>query len=170
VVQHYEIWPTPLLDLTSSLRVAASFALGLEDPRKVGKKRKTKPGKRSGHLYVLAVPDLLSDFQELDERSPRMQVLRLNAVCPPDAVRPHFQDGFLMTWPQPGGALDLQANAESKLVAKFRLIDTGHFWSKDFPRHTFASLLPEADHDALLRRFRKRITYRREGNRLAIRP
>jgi hypothetical protein len=162
VVQHYGIWPTPLLDLTSSLRVAASFALGLEDD---------KGGERQGHLYVFAIPQLLSDFMDLENYPlTEMHALRLNAVCPPDAVRPHFQDGFLLTWSLKGGRPDKEASVARKLVAKFRLIDTGDFWTDDFPRHTRASLLPERERDDLLRTFRQRITYRLEGHRLTIKP
>jgi hypothetical protein len=42
VAQHYELWPTPLIDITPSLRVAASFALW--------------GGQPSGYLYVAALP------------------------------------------------------------------------------------------------------------------
>jgi len=176
VVQHYGIWPTPLLDLTSSLRVAASFALGLEDDKRrwwqrVGKVGWRKRGECQGHLYVFAIPQLLSDFMDLENYPlTEMHALRLNAVCPPDAVRPHFQDGFLLTWPLKGRRPDREASVARKLVAKFRLIDTGDFWTDDFPRHTRASLLPERERDALLRTFRQRITYRLEGHRLTIKP
>lgn len=170
VIQHYEIWPTPLIDLTSSLRVAASFALGLTTAD--GEDHATperSAQERHGYLSVFAVPELLSDFMDLDENSLQMQALRLNSVCPPDAARPHFQEGFLLTWPKPGTGgegLDPRVSAHSKLVAKFRLLDTGRFWTKDFPQHTQASLLPGRDHDVLLREFRQRITYQLDGERL----
>ena len=36
VIQHYELWPTPLLDFSTSLRIAASFAFGLDPNRREG--------------------------------------------------------------------------------------------------------------------------------------
>jgi hypothetical protein len=52
VIQHYGLWPTPLLDMTSSLRVAASFALGLPKSRD------------TGVLYVFAIPRIVSDVMD----------------------------------------------------------------------------------------------------------
>lgn len=162
VVQHYELWPTPLLDLTSSLRIAASFALGLEN--------RDWPGSSTGILYVLAIPEL-RDFMDLDEDSSEMQALRLNSVCPPDAVRPHFQEGFLLTRPNGGHKGEELVSGEvaiDGLVAKFRLLDEGGFWTSDFPRHSRTSLLPEVDHDPLLREFREHITYQMDRERLFV--
>ena len=42
VAQHYELWPTPLIDITPNLRAAASFAL--------------LNGRNEGELYVVALP------------------------------------------------------------------------------------------------------------------
>ena len=100
-------------------KLTAGCRLGLEDDKR---------GERRGHLYVFAIPLLLSDFMDLENYPlTEMHALRLNAVCPPDAVRPHFQDGFLLTWPLKDGRPDREASVARKLVAKFRLIDTGEF-------------------------------------------
>jgi hypothetical protein len=45
VIQHYGLWPTPLIDLTSSLRIAATFAL--PPPAK---------SHRTGFLFVAGFP------------------------------------------------------------------------------------------------------------------
>jgi hypothetical protein len=42
IAQHYELWPTPLIDITPNLRAAASFALW--------------NGRSEGNLYIVAIP------------------------------------------------------------------------------------------------------------------
>ena len=80
LVQHYELWPTPLLDVTTSLRAATSFALGVAVRRD------------EGFVYVFALDDIEGDVMELDPRS-RFAAVRLSAVCPPSTIRPHLQEG-----------------------------------------------------------------------------
>lgn len=80
VAQHYELWPTPLIDITPSLRVAASFALW--------------GGQPSGYLYVAALPP--STNSVTFDADQHVVLARLQAVCPPVAKRPHYQDGFLV--------------------------------------------------------------------------
>lgn len=80
ILQHYEICFTPLLDVTQSLRVAASFA--------------TKPEAEETYIYVLGVPNLSGSITASAEAS--LQIVRLSGVCPPIAVRPHIQEGYLL--------------------------------------------------------------------------
>jgi FRG domain len=87
VIQHHELWPTPMLDLTTSPRVAASFALALPHPR------------REGFLYVFALPDPRSDVMRLRSTT-REVAVRLSAVCPPETLRPHLQEGVLVGNPK----------------------------------------------------------------------
>jgi hypothetical protein len=70
VIQHYELWPTPLLDLTGSLRVAASFAFGVPASR------------TTGFLYVFSAPGVVNDLMAAPTTARRLTV-RLSAVCPP---------------------------------------------------------------------------------------
>ena len=188
VIQHYELWPTPVLDFTTSLRVAASFAFGLG------------PCEEVGHLYVVAVRDIRGDLMELPPpvgqvravdddvaevardaqrdtvakppdpepevvaankrlAESRVLALRLNSVCPPDAVRPHLQEGVLIGR-YPFEDVDLvsrePSDAASILVAKLRLVNAGgKFWSSDYPIHSTASLLPSEDQDPLLAKLRE---------------
>ena len=53
VIQHYELWPTPLLDFTSSLRVAASFAFGCD---------RNAP---EGFLYIVGVSQVWANLMDL---------------------------------------------------------------------------------------------------------
>lgn len=139
VIQHYEIWPTPLLDFTSSLRVAASFALEGE--------------RKNAFLYVVGVKNVRSDLMTLDDIGAEANstlAVRLNAVCPPNAQRPHLQEGILIgrhpfTEHHVG---DTEGNdASAILVAKLALVnrDGTAFWDVDFPPYRKGSLLPGAD-------------------------
>jgi hypothetical protein len=150
VAQHYELWPTPLIDITPSLRVAASFALW--------------DGHSSGYLYVVALPP--STNSVTFDADQHIVLARLQAVCPPVAKRPHYQDGFLAgRFPfmspasnqidrNPANASDLAR----RLIARIVLKDTddepnrqtdqragSHFWNEDFPRMSVPSLMPKSD-------------------------
>jgi hypothetical protein len=153
VIQHYELWPTPLLDLTSSLRVAASFAFGCD------------PNAPEGFLYVLGVSRVRGDLMDLaearldpaggdrPEREAGVLAIRLNSVCPPSALRPHLQEGVLIG-PYPSllrDSVEPAGDIGSKLVAKLKLINSrSGFWSTpDYPIHSVESLLPSGALDPL---------------------
>jgi hypothetical protein len=149
VVQHYELMPTPMMDFSTSLRVAASFAFGL-DP---------SPGK-NGFLYITGTRHPRSDLMTLNadreadaERSDGMITARLNSVCPPRTKRPHLQDGALAClYPFDENTLDpARNNFLQRTIAKIELVKSGNFWSRDFPIHTPAALLPKIENDELLR-------------------
>jgi len=129
LLQHYKICPTPFLDLTQSLRVAATFALLRQD---------------SGILYAVAVPYPHSalTFSVTDE----LMLARLTSIAPSNALRPHFQEGYLVgRWPS---TREKQAedNIAHRLLGKYRLNnDGGSFWSDEFPAVPTDALLPETD-------------------------
>lgn len=125
LLQHYEVCPTPLLDVTQSLRIAASFA---------------SADRTSGEAFVFAfgVPNLSGAITSSSEAG--LQIIRLLSACPPEAARPHFQEGYLLgEYPE---IADIDQNAHyshyemdfgRRLVAKFRL-DPTHFWTNpNFP-------------------------------------
>lgn len=124
LLQHYEICATPLLDLTHSLHVACSFAFD-------GNEGET------GIIYVLGMPwqtDAIgyNTFEELVN-------LRLLSVCPPQAQRPFFQEGYL-AGPFPNYQLDNpkrvdQFDFSRRLIAKFEIpLNNNFFWGKGFSR------------------------------------
>lgn len=129
LLQHYEICPTPLLDITQSLRVAASFALR---------------GRSSGYLYVLAVPQLQGTITYSVNDS--LQLVKLSNVCPPQALRPHFQEGYLIgRWPQDSEKTKGD-NAAHRLIGKYRLDNTtGKFWQAGFQPIPCEALIPTKD-------------------------
>jgi hypothetical protein len=149
VAQHYELWPTPLIDITASLRVAASFALW--------------NGRSDGELYVVALPPSTNSITfEADQH---VVLARLQAVCPPTAKRSHYQDGFLVgrfpfLGPTPNeidSRPDQVSDLSRRLVARIKLKDEGRFWDADFPRMSPSSLMPPASNDQLLERFHQHI-------------
>jgi hypothetical protein len=132
LLQHYELCPTPLLDASSSLRVACSFAL-----------REVDGGQ--GFLFVLGVPyphGCISHFVEDD-----LALVRLQGVCPPAALRPHYQDGYLLgTMTAMDGFKGSSDNAAYRLVAKYRLNnEQGRFWDGAFQPLPYAALMPARD-------------------------
>jgi hypothetical protein len=134
ILQHYEVCLTPLLDLTQSLHVACSFAFD----RNEGKK---------GIIYVLGMPwanDAIgyNTFEELVN-------IRLLNVCPPQAKRPFFQEGFLVgTFPN--YRLDdtkriEQFDLSRRLIAKFEIPILESFWGRGFSRIPTSKLYQEDD-------------------------
>ena len=131
IIQHYEICPTPLLDVTHSLRIAASFA--------------SIDAGSEAFVYVLGVPNLSGAITASAEAG--LQIIRLSSVCPPAALRPHIQEGYLL------GEYPEMAEFEQKkhyghfeidfgrrLVAKFKF-DPRTFWrNADFPQVEYAAL------------------------------
>lgn len=80
ILQHYEVCATPLIDVTHSLRIAASFA-SAGDGDEV-------------FVFVIGVPNVSGAITESAEAG--IQIVRLSSVCPPAAVRPHVQEGYLL--------------------------------------------------------------------------
>ncbi len=127
--QHYDILPTPLIDLTQSLRVAATFAL-----------RNTN----RGYVYVFGLPypnQSISHYADMG-----IVLVKLQNICPVQALRPRYQEGYLVgkypIRPVKSGA----DNLARRLVAKFRLEnDDNNFWDKDFQPMPEDVLLPKKD-------------------------
>ncbi|MGO8568552.1 FRG domain-containing protein [Rhizobium ruizarguesonis] len=137
ILQHYEVCGTPLLDVSQSLRIAASFAsLGAS---------------QTAYLMVLGVPNISGAITASADAG--LQIVRLSSVCPPSAMRPHLQEGFLL------GEYPEMSNVDQKqhykhyeidfgrrLVAKFAFNPT-EFWkaSSDFPPIGRNALYPAQD-------------------------
>ena len=145
ILQHYRVCGTPLLDVTQSLRIAASFASEpLPDPDTFSPK---------AFLYVLGVPNISGAITASDEAG--LEVIRLSSVCPPEAVRPHIQEGYLLSEYPELSNFKQQEHYEKheldfgkRLIAKFRF-DPNEFWrnSKEFPRIPHSALYPNSSDD-----------------------
>ncbi len=137
ILQHYEVCPTPLLDVTHSLRMAASFA-SLDN------------NGDEAFIYALAIPNLSGAITASAEAG--IQVVRLSSVCPPSALRPHLQEGYLLgEYPEID---DFERKREyphqemdfgRRLIAKFRFNPRDMRKDRDFPVLRRAALYPEPD-------------------------
>lgn len=121
LLQHYEICDTPLLDITHSLHVACSFALD-----------KNKGDK--GIIYMLGMP-WQTDAMGYNSNEELLNLRLLNA-CPPSALRPFFQEGYL-AGPFPNFNLDypnrrVQFDFNRRLIAKFEIPNNESFWGEGF--------------------------------------
>ena len=132
ILQHYEVCSTPLLDFTQSLRVACSFAM-LDSKEK------------ECFIYVFGLPYLTNRISINSEHD--LINVRLLSICPPTALRPYFQEGFL------SGTEDITYEYDSKseldfnnrLLAKFIIPNKQSFWSDGFSRIPNKSLYPPSD-------------------------
>lgn len=122
ILQHYEVCPTPLLDLTHSALVACSFAFaGQYD---VG---------TDHFLFVLGVPQINGSITVSPVQA--LQVVRLSGVCPPETLRPYFQEGYLLGNYPSVDTLDeklryarSEMDGALRLIAKFKFKRTPDFW------------------------------------------
>lgn len=132
ILQHYEVVGTPLIDLTQSLRVACSFAQ-LRSPE------------ATCYVYVLGLPYLTNRISINSEHD--IVNVRLLSICPPSALRPYFQEGFL------AGTADVTIDFESKteldfrnrLIAKFAIPRARTFWGAGFDQIPETALYPRGD-------------------------
>ena len=132
ILQHYGVCDTPLLDLTQSLRVAATFAqLGNKADR--------------GMVYVFGLPYTTNRITYNSEQD--LVIVRLLSICPPEALRPYFQEGYLC------GTLDItdtytnksELDFKNRLIAKFSIPTAASFWGSGFSRIPKNLLFPEND-------------------------
>lgn len=127
--QHYNILPTPFIDITQSLRVAATFSL-----------RNSK----KGYLYVFGLPypnQSISYYSDLG-----IVLIKLQNVSPVKALRPRYQEGYLV------GKYPMRPNKTqgddlaNRMVAKFLIDNTdGKFWDKYFQPIPEEILFPKDD-------------------------
>ncbi|MEE8057094.1 MAG: FRG domain-containing protein [Pseudomonadales bacterium] len=118
ILQHYELWPTYFIDVTRSLSIATAFAEGQGKDRDLA------------YLFVFAMPDLRGSItSDMDQH---VSISRLEAICPPDAIRPHHQNAYLVArFPEPPNITDCKDSTwktwrrnmdlMKRLVAKFVL-------------------------------------------------
>jgi hypothetical protein len=142
ILQHYEVCATPLLDVTHSLRIAASFAShGAGD---------------EAYVFVLGVPNLAGGITASAEAG--LQTIRLSSVCPPSAVRPHIQEGYLLgEYPdmfdinQKSQYLHYETDFGRRLIAKFRFNPRIFWQDSNFPLVSREALYPTDNHDPLFK-------------------
>ena len=129
ILQHYDVCGTPLLDFTHSLRVAASFALNEAIDH--------------AYIFVFAFPYPNGTISYSTEQE--LLNVRLLSACPADALRPHFQEGYLMgSFPSYVPKKQPFLDFGRRLLAKIEIPKSG-FWSKDFHAIPNTALYPVDD-------------------------
>ncbi|HPR35903.1 MAG TPA: hypothetical protein PKY64_09540, partial [Anaerolineaceae bacterium] len=87
-------------------------------------------------------------------------IVRLLSICPPEALRPYFQEGYLC------GTLDItdtytnksELDFKNRLIAKFSIPTAASFWGSGFSRIPKNLLFPENDLiEAMCTRIREEI-------------
>ena len=132
ILQHYEVCSTPFLDFTHNVRVACSFAQIIEN-------------NSEGYVFVFGLPYVTNRISVNSEHD--IINVRLLSICPPDALRPYFQDGYL------AGTEDLTTEYDSKteldfknrLIAKFKIPTGKKFWGSGFSKIPDSVLYPRSD-------------------------
>lgn len=139
ILQHYEVCMTPLLDVTHSLRIAASFAsLGDEADE--------------AFVFAFGIPNLSGAVTTSFEA--RLQIVRLSSACPPTAVRPHIQEGYLLgEYPEISDTRQkalykiYEVDFGRRLVAKFRFRPKDFWHDNDHPCLKKEALYPNDEID-----------------------
>ena len=130
ILQHYRVCGTPLIDVSSSLRVAASFALNNHAD--------------GGFLYVFGLTHLSSSITYSVEEE--LLNIRLQSVCPPQAERPYFQEGHLIgSFPSSDKKKHSSLDLGQRLIAKFKLAPANSFWNAHYQPIPDQALEPEND-------------------------
>lgn len=132
ILQHYEVCGTPLIDLTHSLRVACSFA-------------QLENGNDHAYVYVFGLPYITNRISINSEHD--LINIRLLSICPPDALRPYFQEGYLAATSDIEHQYDSKSELDfnRRLVVKFRIPNSSKFWGKDFKIIPKSALYPQQD-------------------------
>lgn len=135
ILQHYGVTHTPLIDVTQSLRVACTFA-------QMG----ATGNSDYVYVYVVALPYVAHRIHVDSEEY--LTVIRLLSIAPPNARRPHCQEGFLVGEDvilkgKPMNKRELNLNR--RLVAKFRIPAKDlEFWDTE-KKANGGDLLPTDD-------------------------
>lgn len=132
ILQHYQVCSTPFLDFTHNIRAACSFAQVTEN-------------NTYGYVFVFGLPYITNRISINSEHD--IVNVRLLSICPPDALRPYFQDGYL------AGTEDLTIEYDSKteldfrnrLIAKFKIPNGRKFWGRGFSKIPDSVLYPKGD-------------------------
>ena len=139
ILQHYECCKTPLLDVTHSLRVAASFA--------------AEGSTGAAFIFVLGVPAISGAITASAESG--LQIVRLASACPPAALRPHLQEGYLLGEYPDMADIEQKANYQlwetdfgRRIVSKFRFTPAT-FFSETFPQLSSKAIYPSGQRDEM---------------------
>ena len=132
VLQHYEVTETPLIDVTQSLKVACSFAV-LDNNNEYA------------YVYAFALPYYTNRISVNSEHY--LTNVRLLSVAPPQALRPYYQEGFLIGEDEFSETYTNkdELDLNNRLAAKFKFKNTKEFWGDSEKALTREDLYPIDD-------------------------
>lgn len=132
VLQHYEVTEPPLIDVTQSLKVACSYAV-LDNNNEYA------------YLYAFALPYYTNRISVNSEHY--LTNVRLLSVAPPQALRPYYQEGFLIGEDEFSETYTNkdELDLNNRLVAKFKFKNTKEFWGDSEKALTREDLYPKDD-------------------------
>lgn len=132
ILQHYEVTETPLIDVTQSLKVACSFASLDNDSN-------------YSYIFVFGLPYYTNRISVNSEHY--LTNIRLISIAPPEALRPYFQEGFLVGEDEFSESYDEKSELDlnNRLIAKFRFPNNEDFWGDSERRFSKKDLYPEKD-------------------------
>lgn len=129
LIQHYRLLETPMIDLTQSLLIAVSFAL---------------QEKQKGYLYVFGMPHPNGSISHFIDDN--LVLVKLQNVCPPEAKRPHAQEGYLVGRLPTSKTKEAGDNLARRLIGKYFLDNTNNtFWKCGFKKIPKNVLCPSKD-------------------------
>lgn len=134
LVQHYGLMPTPLLDVTRSVHVAATFAT--ENPESGGDR----------FVYVLATA-YPNDQISVSTRFSTM-LITLQPFLPAEARRHLFQEALLLgRWPMNLRTDSRMHDFSNLLLGKYRIPEEGlgAFWDAPHSAISMEALVPNED-------------------------
>ena len=132
ILQHYEVTETPLIDVTQSLKVACSFAVLDND-------------NEYAYIYAFALPYFTNRISVNSEHY--LTNVRLLSVAPPQALRPYYQEGFLIGEDEFSETYTNkdELDLNNRLVAKFKFKNNSAFWGESERALTKDDLYPQVD-------------------------
>lgn len=132
ILQHYEVTETPLIDVTQSLKVACSFAV-LDNSNEYA------------YIYAFALPYYTNRISVNSEHY--LTNVRLLSVAPPQALRPYYQEGFLIGEDEFSETYTNkdELDLNNRLVAKFKFKNNEDFWGESERALTKEDLYPKDD-------------------------
>lgn len=132
ILQHYEVTETPLIDVTQSLKVACSFAVLDND-------------NEYAYVYAFALPYYTNRISVNSEHY--LTNVRLLSVAPPQALRPYYQEGFLIGEDEFSETYTNkdELDLNNRLVAKFKFRNADAFWGESEKALSKEDLYPKDD-------------------------
>jgi len=99
----------------------------------------------SAYIYVLGLPYITNRISINSEHD--LVNVRLLSICPPEALRPHYQEGYLAGTTDITNEYDVKTELDfnNRLIAKFKITTNVNFWGDDFDRLPHNAIYPKDD-------------------------